>query len=95
MRHRRSQRHPVIESAVFVAAVLLAAFIARELWSRRQAPVPAASSDIAPIALNPGRPPLPDIPGARRTEAAVTGVAPIKLTRVQRRKLKSVAVPLP
>jgi hypothetical protein len=92
----RPHRHPVIESAVFAAAILLSAFIARELWSRRAtAAPPPESAGPAPVALNPARPPLPEVAGTRRTEDAVTAVAPIKLTRVQPRKLKPDAVPSP
>jgi len=93
---RRSKRHPAIETAVFAAALLLSAFIARELWQRRSAaPSPAALETPVRRAapLNISYPPAA-VP-AHRTEQAVTGVAPIKLTRVQRRKPKPDAVPAP
>jgi hypothetical protein len=99
---RRQHRHPYIETAVFAAALLLAAFIARELWSRRSPSVPPAGTSSAldpaaqhPTVLHPTRPPLPPLVKTNRTEQAVTGVAPIKLTRVQRRKPKAAVVPAP
>jgi hypothetical protein len=92
---RGHNRHPALETAVFAAALLLAAFVGRELWLRRAAPTPAepqaAASD--PVALRPAKPPIPSASG--RTETAVTGVPPLKLTRVQRRKPKAAVVPLP
>ncbi len=93
---RRQQRHPALETAVFAAALLLSAFIARELWMRRSSARPAPeTTSIQPAALNLTRPPLPLMSPGGRTEQAVTGVAPIKLTRVQRRKPKLDAVPIP
>lgn len=93
---RRQKRHPVLETAVFAAALLLSAFIARELWRRRFAAQPAPETAVVqPAVLNPARPSLPLAAPARRTEVAVTGVAPIKLTRVQRRKPKPAVVPAP
>lgn len=81
---------------MFAAALLMSAFIARELWHRRSPTLPEREPAAAePVALNPGRPPLPAMGTPRRTEVAVTGVAPIKLTRVQRRKPKPDAVPAP
>jgi hypothetical protein len=93
---RRQHRHPVLEAAVFAAALLLAGFVGRELW-RRRAPEPevpkAGFEDFVPdVAVNPTRPPLP---GRGRTETAVTTVPSVKLTRIVRRKEKSVPVPLP
>ena len=93
---RRSKRHPVLETAVFAAALLLSAFIARELWQRRTAapsPVVPETSVKRAAPLNITYAPMPA--PARRTEQAVTGVAPIKLTRVQRRKPKADPVPAP
>ncbi|MDD5302392.1 MAG: hypothetical protein PHS14_04710 [Elusimicrobia bacterium] len=93
---RGQKRHPALEAAVFAAALLLSAFIARELWRRRSPAQPAPDTAVMrPIELNLTRPPLPLEDSPRRTEAAVTGVAPIKLTRVQRRKPKPAAVPAP
>lgn len=93
---RRSRRHPYIETAVFAAALLLAAFIARELWIRRP---PALAEPGEPVlraaVLAVSYPPLPGTEPARRTEQAVTGVAPVKLARVQRTKPKPRAVPAP
>ncbi len=93
---RRSKRHPVLETAVFAAALLLSAFIARELWQRRSAapePVVVEAPVRRAAPLNITYAPMPA--SARRTEQAVTGVAPIKLTRVERRKPKAEAVPAP
>jgi hypothetical protein len=96
---RRSKRHPALETAVFAAALLLSAFIARELWHRRFAAQPPPSAAVPaerqPAVLNPTRPPLPVAASPRRTEVAVTGVAPIKLSRVQRRKPGPASVPAP
>jgi hypothetical protein len=97
MRTRR-HRHPYLEAAVFGAALLLAAFIARELWARRQArpPVePGSGAMQETLILNPTRPPLPPSAAGPRTEQAVTRVAPIKLSRISRRKPKPTAVPAP
>ena len=80
---------------MFAAALLLAAFIARELWSRRGPALTAPEARVMPAALNVTRPPLPAAQSGPRTEQAVSGVAPIKLTRVQRAKPKAVAVPVP
>lgn len=93
---RRKHRHPALETAVFAAALLLAAFIGRELWLRRPAarPVPAAAS-VQALALDVSFPPSPRAETARRTETAVTGVAPIKLTRVARPKPGTKTVPAP
>ena len=97
MRHRRQHRHPIVETAVFAAAVLLAAFIARELWSRRGAlrPDAPAAQAVRPVELNPTFPPLPVSSQSPRTETAVTGVPSIKLSRVQNRRPKPSAVPAP
>lgn len=95
---RSAHRHPYVEAAVFGAALLLAAFVGRELWVRRAAGAasrPPEPSRTEPIALTPERPPLPLRPSERRTETAVTGAPPIKLTRVQRRKPKTAPVPAP
>ncbi len=81
---------------MFAAALLLSAFIARELWRRRGAPSSVAGTEVQrPVALNLTRPPLPSTSPGGRTETAVTGVAPIKLTRVQRRKPKPAPIPVP
>lgn len=45
--------------------------------------------------LNPTFPPLPSVEKGHQTEVAVTSVAPIKLARVQRRKIKTEPVPAP
>ncbi len=93
---RRRNRHPALEAAVFAAAILLAAFIGRELWSRRV--VPAVSPEAAvmePARLVPSYPPVPGSAVGGRTETAVTGVPPLKLTRVQRRKPRTAVVPPP
>ena len=95
---RRAHRHPAIETAVFAAALLLAAFIARELWVRRSAPLPPPVAEPAPAATAVRATLQPAIVLTRpvsRTERAVTAVAPIKLTRVQRRKPKGDVVPAP
>lgn len=91
----RSKRHPVLETAVFAAALLLAAFIGRELWQRRAPAPPAEPEGMQPVALRPDRPALPSASEPKRTETAVTGVPPIKLTRVQRRKPTAPVVPAP
>lgn len=94
---RRQHRHPVLEAAVFAAALLLAAFVGRELW-RRRAPDPsaaAASSAAEPAALKPDKPALPSKNPSARTETAVIGAPSIKLSRVQRRKPKAAPVPVP
>lgn len=95
---RRQNRHPALEAAVFAAALLLAAFVGRELWNRRRAeppPAPPEASVMEPAKLNPSFPPLPGVETGGRTETAVTGVPPLKLTRVQRRTRKSAVVPPP
>lgn len=92
---RRQHRHPYVEAAVFGAALLLAGFIARELWRRRPPPAPPAPPapvDYRPVPLPPQ--PLPQA-GPGRTESAVTGVPPIKLHRVLRRPGKTEPVPAP
>ncbi len=87
-------RHPALETAVFAAALLLSAFIARELWSRRRAALRAPeAAGLQPAAPNLSRAPLPLEAGTRRTERAVTGVAPIKLVRARRRKPDVVPAP--
>ncbi|MCR4294339.1 MAG: hypothetical protein NUW21_02300 [Elusimicrobia bacterium] len=91
---RRRNRHPVLEAAVFAAAILLAGFVGRELWKRRVAPAPAPSV-MEPAKLNLSYPPLPGTDLGGRTETAVTGVPPLKLTRVQRRKPRTAVVPPP
>ena len=82
---------------MFAAALLLSAFIARELWHRRFAaqppPTAAVPAERQPAVLNPTRPPQPVAASSRRTEVAVTGVASLKLTRVQRRKPAPVPAP--
>lgn len=93
---RRSQRHPALEIAVFAAALLLSAFIARELWLRRASgPKEPEAAAMQPAVLNLSYPPLPVAETGHHTETAVTSVAPIKLSRVQRRKPKPEAVPAP
>jgi len=92
---RRQKRHPVLETAVFAAALLLAAFIGRELWRRRAAPpAPVEPTASVPAVLNPTFPPLPVETPRRRTEMGVSAVPSLKLTRVQRRRPKT-AVPAP
>lgn len=74
----------------------MAAFIARELWVRRSAAPPEPEKAVTRAAvLEITYPPLPQASPARRTEQAVTGIAPIKLSRVARRMPKSEAVPAP
>ncbi|MCM2303375.1 MAG: hypothetical protein NDJ72_01635 [Elusimicrobia bacterium] len=96
---RRSKRHPVLETAVFAAALFLAAFVGRELWRRRgEAPRPSpepSAAELKPAPLNITYPPLPSAAASGRTETAVAGVPPLKLTRVQRRKPKPSVVPAP
>lgn len=94
---RRQHRHPALEAAVFAAALLLAAFVGRELWRRRGAAASAAASasSAQPVALDPAKPPLPSKNPAGRTETAVIAVPSIKLSRVQRRKPKTAPVPVP
>ncbi len=94
---RRQHRHPALEAAVFAAALLLFAFIGRELW-RRRAAAPAAgqpSGAAVPVALDPAKPALPSKSSPGRTETAVIGAPSIKLSRVQRRKPKNAPVPVP
>jgi hypothetical protein len=91
---RRAHRHPYVEAAVYAAALLLAAFIGRELWARRRVPPPEEPGVVAPAVLTPTRPPLPGST-VKRTEQAVTAVAPIKLSRVRRLKPKTEPVPAP
>ncbi|PIR17793.1 MAG: hypothetical protein COV48_08280 [Elusimicrobia bacterium CG11_big_fil_rev_8_21_14_0_20_64_6] len=90
------KRHPALETAVFAAALILAAFLIREFWSRRSAANPAPQETTAaimePVELKAARP-APVSHG--RTEQAVTGVPPLKLSRVQPRKLRTKAVPAP
>ncbi|MBI5246681.1 MAG: hypothetical protein HY923_05830 [Elusimicrobia bacterium] len=94
---RGNHRHPVLEAAVFAAALLLAGFVGRELW-RRRAPAPESAGfpvieeHVAAIAT-----PLPQSVSkpVKQTETSVTHVPSIRLTRVQRRKQKNVAVPVP
>jgi len=92
---RRQHRHPAVETAVFAAALLLAAFIARELWVRRAAAAPEPEKVTMPAVLEISYPPLPQKATEQRTEQAVSGVAPIKLTRMQPRKQKLAPVPAP
>lgn len=95
---RRRNRHPALEAAVFAAALLLAAFVGRELWLRRGALSATAAPEASvmePATLNPSYPALPGSETGGRTETAVTGVPPLKLTRVQRRKTKAAVVPPP
>lgn len=92
---KSSHRHPYVEAAVFGAALLLAAFIGRELWARRAPADPKEPVITTPIVLTPERLPLPGKPTTGRTETAVTGAPPIKLSRVQRRRPKSAPVPAP
>lgn len=94
---RRQHRHPALEAAVFAAALLLAAFVGRELW-RRRAAVPSAerpSGTAEPAVLNPAKPALPSGSPSARTETAVIGAPSIKLSRVQRRKPRAAPVPVP
>lgn len=89
-------RHPVLEAAVFAAALLLSAFVARELWRRRPVPRPATGSEIVPpIVLSPSHPALTREEERRRTETGVNSVAPIKLSRVQPPKHRDAVPPVP
>jgi len=94
---RRRKRHSAVETAVFAAALLLAAFIGREAWKRRApaAPEPAPLTAHEPAVLTPSFPPLPAGAARPRTETAVTAVPSLKLTRVQRRPRKTAPVPNP
>ncbi len=94
---RREHRHPALETAVFAAAILLFAFVARELWRRRpvEAVVPAKAAIAAPIELVPERPVVSaPTKAVSRTETSVKSVPSIKLTRVSRRR-KTEPVPVP
>lgn len=97
---RRQHRHPALEAAVFAAALLLSAFVGRELWRRRAAtaataPAAASSAAAEPAVLNPEKPALPSKSPAVRTETAVIGAPSIRLSRVQRRKPRNAPVPVP
>ncbi|MBI2787727.1 MAG: hypothetical protein HYX59_03500 [Elusimicrobia bacterium] len=93
---RGKHRHPALEAAVFAAALLLSAFIGRELWLRRAAPPSEAPPALpGPAALDPAKPPLPSKTVGGRTETAVIAVPSVKLSRVQRRKPKNAPVPVP
>ena len=93
---RRAHRHPALETAVFAAALLLAAFVARELWIRRAPAAPKSGPPAAgAVPLNPERPPAPGAVPGGKTERAVTKVPALRLTRIQRPKPKPAAVPAP
>ena len=93
---RRQQRHPVLDTVVYAAAFMLLVFIARELWLRRPtAPLESSTAVIQPFVLHAITPPLPQAARTSRTEVGMTGVAPIKLTRIPRRKHKTTVVPAP
>ena len=74
----------------------MAVFVARELWLRRAlTPAPPQATAARPIELKPEWRTFPHAPTQPiRTETSVTSVAPIKLTRMQRRGKTSV-VPVP
>lgn len=75
---------------------MLLVFIARELWLRRPtAPVESSAAVIQPFVVNAIIPPPPQAVSASRTVVGVTGVAPIRLTRIPRRKPKTTVVPAP
>ncbi len=88
---RSAHRHPVVENAVIAAALILAAFVGRELWRRR----PSAQEEAKPAELKVTRPAVPQPEATKRTETAVVGVAPIKLTRIQPGKPRQARVPAP
>ncbi len=94
---RRRKRHGAVETAVFAAALILAAFIGREVWKRRAPAAAEPTQSSVPVAavLTPSFPPLPTGASRPRTETAVTSVPSLKLARVQRRPLKTVPVPAP
>lgn len=80
---------------MFAAAILMFAFVARELWRRRPAPAAAAPEIARPIELIP-EPPIgrQSVKAPPRTETSVKSVPSIKLTKVARRR-KTEPVPAP
>jgi hypothetical protein len=97
-----AKRHPVLEAGVIVAALLLAAFVGRELWKRRAAESAAAERPIEAPEASPGsigvaaiaeRPPAPSL--EPRARAAVAVGLPFKATRVERPKPRRAAPPPP
>ncbi len=97
---KRSHRHPALETAVFAAALLLAAFVGRELWRRRtvMAPPEVEAGPQTPAPLNPIRTTYFGPAPAPRTVTAVMVPSPIKLRRVKPAKArlsKHDTVPLP
>lgn len=93
---KKDHRHPVLEAVVFAAALLLAGFVGRELWRRRQAaqPGPEMSTVTGPVTPSAARPATPLPPRKGTTEESVTSVPPLKLSRIQPRRKKPV-VPAP
>lgn len=82
---KRPHRHPALETAVFAAALLLAAFVGRELWRRRAAMASPAveTGPQTPAPLNPTRTTYFGPAPAPRAVTAVMVPSPIKLTRVK------------
>lgn len=90
---RTRSRHPALETAVFAAALLLSAFVARELW-RRHGSAPSA----APAAVRPEPAPAPSPAAGGKVyamERAVTSVPSMRITRIERRKPRPAPVPAP
>ncbi len=87
---RGRDRHPAFEIAVFAAALLLAVFVARELWRRHQSAPPAAAA-----ANPPAADPKPSRVAIGTSERSVSSVPRVRLTRIERRKPKPRAVPAP
>lgn len=90
---RKQHRHPALETAVFAAALLLSAFIARELW-RRRASAQEVEAPMKAVEIHATHPDYA-APSRGRTEQAVMNVPPIKLTRVQPRGPKPRVPPVP
>jgi hypothetical protein len=92
----RSNRHPLLETAVFAAALILAAFVARELWRRRSAVPESPLSAAAPAATAAAEPMDPPASEAGSpTEKAVGGLAPLKRSPAGRRRPRPAVVPAP
>ena len=90
MRSSRRSR-TIVETAVFAAAILLAGFLARELWLRRR-PAPAPEAPAAPAVAAPVRPAWPK--PAPQAEVGTAGSPPVRMTRIEKRRPKT-SVPSP
>jgi hypothetical protein len=90
-----SKRHPALEAGVIAAALLLAAFVGRELWRRRSAPSAAppiaVAEPSADAALQPGPTPMPE----PKAEISVSGGVPFRAGRIVRVKRRADAPPPP